>query len=195
MIVPRGWHLRVGDAAGSLASDAQPVVHLRPAPSRLSLKPSAVERAWHISEQLLRRIVKRFQGGLAFEAYRLLHPSTLGSRAIKRRKKGSPAPRPLNPQPQTLFSRTSMARIRKSRPDSSLGLPVPEGSHANHNPVHLPNEEGTTLKKYQDLSPKMARTKARIWPWLSYMCRNHSTAVQEAVLHLIVTAWFTWLSI
>jgi hypothetical protein len=39
-----------------------------------------------ILEQLLHRIVKRFRGGLVFEAHRLLYHSTLGSRVIKQKK-------------------------------------------------------------------------------------------------------------
>jgi hypothetical protein len=40
-----------------------------------------------IQEQLLRRDVKRFRGGLVFKAHRLLSHSTLGSRVIKKEKK------------------------------------------------------------------------------------------------------------
>ena len=36
---------------------------------------------------LLRRIVRRFRGGLVFKTHRLLYHSTLGSRAIKKKKK------------------------------------------------------------------------------------------------------------
>ena len=36
---------------------------------------------------MLRRNVKRFQGGLVFKAHRLLYHSTLGLRAIKKKKK------------------------------------------------------------------------------------------------------------
>ena len=38
-------------------------------------------------ELLLRRNVKRFRGGLVFNAHRLLYNSTLGSRVIKKKKK------------------------------------------------------------------------------------------------------------
>ena len=38
-----------------------------------------------IEEQVLRRIVKRFRGGLVFKAHRFLYNSTLGSRVIKKR--------------------------------------------------------------------------------------------------------------
>jgi len=44
-----------------------------------SCQPTAI---W---KQLLRRIVKRFRGGLVSEAHRLLHHSTLGSREIKKK--------------------------------------------------------------------------------------------------------------
>jgi len=37
-------------------------------------------------EDLLRRNVKRFRGGLVFEAHRLLYHSTLGLRVIKKKK-------------------------------------------------------------------------------------------------------------
>jgi len=39
------------------------------------------------TKQLLRRNVKRFRGGLVFEALRLLYHSTLGLRVIKKKKK------------------------------------------------------------------------------------------------------------
>ena len=38
-------------------------------------------------EQLLRRNVKRFRGGLVFKAHRLLYHSTLGLRVIKKKNK------------------------------------------------------------------------------------------------------------
>ena len=40
-----------------------------------------------IYEQLLRRILKRFRGGLVSKAHRLLYRSTLGSRVIKKKRK------------------------------------------------------------------------------------------------------------
>ena len=40
-----------------------------------------------IEEQLLRRCVKRFRGGLVSKAHRPLHHSTLGSRVIKKKKR------------------------------------------------------------------------------------------------------------
>ena len=40
-----------------------------------------------VREQLLRRNVKRFRGGLVFKAHRLLYHSTLGWREIKKKKK------------------------------------------------------------------------------------------------------------
>ena len=42
-----------------------------------------------ISEQLLRRKVKWFRGGLVCKALRLLYHSTLGSRVIKKKKKNA----------------------------------------------------------------------------------------------------------
>ena len=39
------------------------------------------------SEQLLRRIVKQFRGGLVFVAHRLVYHSTLGLRVIKKKKR------------------------------------------------------------------------------------------------------------
>ena len=41
-----------------------------------------------IEEQLLRRDVKRFRGGLVFKAHRLVYHSTLAWRVIKKKKKG-----------------------------------------------------------------------------------------------------------
>ena len=43
-------------------------------------------REFSIQEQLLRRNVKRFRGGLVFKAHRLLYHSTLGLRVIKKRR-------------------------------------------------------------------------------------------------------------
>jgi len=40
-----------------------------------------------IQEQLLRRNVKRFRGGLVFKAHRLLHHSAPGLRVIKKKKR------------------------------------------------------------------------------------------------------------
>ena len=45
-----------------------------------------------ISEQLLRRNVKRFRGGLAFKAHRRVYSSTLGWTVMKK-KKGVPHPK------------------------------------------------------------------------------------------------------
>ena len=39
-----------------------------------------------LREQLLRRSVKRFRGGLVFKAHSLLYHSTLGSKVIKKKK-------------------------------------------------------------------------------------------------------------
>jgi len=39
-----------------------------------------------IEEQLLRRNVKRFRGGLVFKAHRLVYHSTIGSRVTKKKK-------------------------------------------------------------------------------------------------------------
>ena len=36
---------------------------------------------------------------------------------------------------------------------------------------------GITLKCFKDFHLKMAQAKARIWPWLPYLCQAHSTAV------------------
>ena len=43
-------------------------------------------RLFSLEERILRKIVKRFRGGLVFQAHRLLYHSTLGSRAIKKKK-------------------------------------------------------------------------------------------------------------
>ena len=56
-------------------------------------------------EQLLRRNVKRLRGGLESQAHRLSCHSTLGSRVIRKKEEGSPAPggdprpRPICPLP------------------------------------------------------------------------------------------------
>ena len=39
------------------------------------------------AHNFVRRIVKRFRGGLAFKAHRVLYHSTLGSRVIKKTQK------------------------------------------------------------------------------------------------------------
>ena len=58
--------------------------------------PSSLECGWQpatgacpptIQEQRLRRIVKRFRGGVALKAHRLSYHSTLGSRVIQKKKK------------------------------------------------------------------------------------------------------------
>ena len=48
---------------------------------------NSLEVAGGGGEQLLRRNVKRFPGGLVFKAHRLLYHSTLGVRVIKKKKK------------------------------------------------------------------------------------------------------------
>ena len=53
----------------------------------LTLPPSESAQL-SISEQLLRRNVKRFRGGLVCKAHRLVYPSTLGWRVIKKKKEG-----------------------------------------------------------------------------------------------------------
>ena len=52
-----------------------------------ALDEHRVEDARWIEEQLLRRNVKRFRGGLVFKAHRLLYHSTLGLRVTKKKKK------------------------------------------------------------------------------------------------------------
>ena len=52
-----------------------------------------------IQEQLRRRIVKRFRGGLVCKAHRLLFHSTLGSRVIHKIKKDAAAPGVLQEAP------------------------------------------------------------------------------------------------
>ena len=46
-----------------------------------------------ISQQLLRRNLRRFRGGLVFQANRLMYHSTLGLRVIQKKKKKIPASR------------------------------------------------------------------------------------------------------
>jgi len=47
----------------------------------------AVMSQFSIQEQLLRRNVKRFQGGLVLKAHRLVYHSTLGWRVIKKKRR------------------------------------------------------------------------------------------------------------
>jgi len=42
---------------------------------------------WRVAVVVIRRNVKRFRGGLVFEAHRLLYHSTLGLRVMKKKKK------------------------------------------------------------------------------------------------------------
>ena len=71
---------------GERANSQDKTANTDPKPARLShcslyawirLEGRGLDRA------LLRRNVKRFRGGLVFQAHRLLHHSTLGSRVIK----------------------------------------------------------------------------------------------------------------
>jgi hypothetical protein len=55
-------------------------------PPRLNPSAQRAGTGQSIQEQLLRRIVKRFRGGLVFKAHRLLFHSTLGPRVIKKKK-------------------------------------------------------------------------------------------------------------
>jgi len=57
-----------------------------PRPDTETPAPGVVQ--FSIEEQLLHRNVKRFRGGLVFEAHRLLYHSTLGLRVIKRKRCG-----------------------------------------------------------------------------------------------------------
>ena len=54
------------------------------------MHPSEEAKQFSIQDQLLRRNVKRFRGGLVFKAHRLLYHSTLGLRVIKKKKKVDP---------------------------------------------------------------------------------------------------------
>ena len=69
-----------------------------------------------IQEHLVDRVVNRFQGGLVFQAHRLLYHSTLGSRVIKKKKKEQLGRRrlrcpPLPPAKVTLHSDLSPCRM------------------------------------------------------------------------------------
>ena len=46
---------------------------------------------FRISEQLISRNMERFRERLVFKAHRLLYHSTLGSKAIKQKKRASPS--------------------------------------------------------------------------------------------------------
>jgi len=72
-----------------------------------------VERIWFLrcrlpsvasgQEQLLRRNVKRFRGGLVFEAHRLLYHSTLGLRVTEKKEKNGAVAAPGEPCPFFVF--------------------------------------------------------------------------------------------
>ena len=70
--MPTSWSLfRIGTVAGV-------AIHLPQCP---------LCRVWGLlQQQLLRRNVKRFRGGLVFKAHRLLYHSTLGSRVLNKKK-------------------------------------------------------------------------------------------------------------
>jgi hypothetical protein len=58
----------------------------------LPILPKTLSQEWFsIQEQLLRRIVNRFRGGLVFKAHRLLYHSSLGSSVTKKRQKAARA--------------------------------------------------------------------------------------------------------
>jgi len=48
---------------------------------------STTQRATHSRTTISQKCVKRFRGGFVFKAHRLLYPSTLGLRVIKKKKK------------------------------------------------------------------------------------------------------------
>jgi hypothetical protein len=60
---------------------------LRRAQAEIGICADRLSSGCGSGEQLLRRNVKRFRGGLVFEANRLVCHSTLGRRAIKKKKK------------------------------------------------------------------------------------------------------------
>ena len=49
----------------------------------------------------------------------------------------------------------------------------------NRGDVPLSSEEGTTNTVIRTLARKMVQAEARIWPWLSYLCRIRSTAAMQ----------------
>jgi len=57
--------------------------------TRAASAPGSAPTQTSISEQLLRRNVNRFRGGLVFKARRRVHHSTLGWRVIKKKKKNT----------------------------------------------------------------------------------------------------------
>jgi len=87
---------------------------------RLERKPAQ----FSISEQLLHRNVKRFQGGLVFKAHRWLHHSTLGSRVIKKKRRNvlevSPQRLEREPAPRGGHRGTSLIRKRGGYRGTSL---------------------------------------------------------------------------
>ena len=65
--------------------------NLNPFSSVISTESCSDEQRYQFSieEQLPRRNVKRFRGGLVFKAHRLLHHSTLGLRVINNKEEKS----------------------------------------------------------------------------------------------------------
>ena len=107
------------------------------------------------AEQLLRRNVQRFQGGLVFKDHRLVYHSALGSRVIKREKKAPDtvvpesvgsgvlhaADQPLNPAPCTLHPAPctlSLAPCTRKVPEF-FTLPTNPAWSATPPPRTLPN--------------------------------------------------------
>ena len=86
------------------------------------MRSARLELQWNVQEQLLRRNVKRFRGGLVFQGHSLLYHSTLGLRVIKERRMRSVRPEPLwnvqghNPTPGALPIRPPVSAKKKSYP-------------------------------------------------------------------------------
>jgi hypothetical protein len=76
---------RFGGQTRDIEADPSIVARRLGAPHRLQRLPNQ-RRVFSIKEQLLRRNAKLLRGGIVFKAHRLLYHSTLGWRAIKKKK-------------------------------------------------------------------------------------------------------------
>jgi len=112
------------------------------------------------SGQLLRRTVKRFRGGLALKAYRLLYHSTLGSRVIKKRRRSGQSHAQIRSKPQMKLvkQRSSLKPVtQKSRqPEKNRSC-----NHTQTSSRKPPSQRGTFRLRGQDrdslpLSPALS---------------------------------------
>ena len=100
----------------------QSIFMLRPSFSR----PSICE-AFSISNQLLRRIVKRFRGGFVVKAHRLVYHSTLGSRETKKRRRSAEWDQPVFLIALICSTRRQIQASASSNQDSGKDHLIPLG--------------------------------------------------------------------